>query len=358
MGSTNHGTQDITYEYFEEATADDFNKKDVQIRPIGIYKGGYLTRVSDVEVTLSAMSLAIGDGTHQVNVRATAAATLNTSTLDAGNIAEATPYLVLRWAFVEALNNYVEVHALAALTVAGGLQSNDIVIGKCNFTGATLSGTFDYADRTFLHTQDLFLKVEVASGMYVRLRAGKIQDGSQYIHIPEQLVGPFSVPSAPNSRIDLVYIATDGTATIAAGQVNVSPSAPDYGYKLVVAEVTIVNGDSSIPASRINDVRSFIAPRTEAYTLGTVFGSRASRSRNKTYRAATDGFIVAHGKLEDSRVRVYVNTYSPPTTTRGDMRSYTNDERGTLTIPVKKNEYYRVGGTNVNMNIYWMPMGS
>ena len=298
MGSTNHGAQDSTYEYFEAATAEDFNKKDVNIRPTGIYKGGYLTRVSDVAVTLSAMSVTIGDGTQQVNVRTTTTEyTINTGLLDSGTLSSSTPYLVLRWAFVAALNNYVEIHALAVLDAAWALAyPNDVVIGKCNFTGATLVD-FDYSDRTFLHIQDLFLKVETASGMYVRLRAGKIQDGSQYIHIPEQLVGPFSVPSSPNSRVDLVYLAADGTATILQGGVNVSPSAPDYGYKLVLAEVTIVNGDLTIPASRIIDVRSFVSAKQEdpvAMVPATYTGQESVTHSN--------GLIVKNGTVVYSGV--------------------------------------------------------
>jgi len=254
MGTTNHGTQQQTFEYFENATAEEFNKRNLDIRPRGIYSGGYLTRVSDVEVSLSPLSAEIGDGDKQISVQTTTVATLNVSTLDSGSISSSTPYLVLRWGFLAQKDNYVEIHAIASVAAA---QDNDIIIGKCNFSGATLTG-FDYTDRTFLNVQDLFLKVETSSGLYVQLRAGRIQNGNQSIFIPEQTVGPFVVPAAPNSRIDLVSIATNGTPTISQGNVAVSPVAPSYGGKLVVAEVTVVNGVTSIAADKIKDVRSFI----------------------------------------------------------------------------------------------------
>jgi len=259
MGTTNHGSQNITYEYFEEATSSNFNKKDVDIRPRGIYKGGHLKKVSDSEVTLTPFVLEIGDDDTQVSVKSSSNATLNSTTLDSGTISSSTPYLVFRWAHVEQQNNYVEVHAIASVSAA---QSNDIIIGKCVFSGATLTG-FDYTDRTPLNVQNIFLKVEPTEDteMYVWVRSGRVHSSSQYIAIPEQKVGPFAVPGSPNSRIDLVYVDTsDGTVKIHQGLASTSPVAPSYDGKLVLAEVRIVNGDTNITADRITDVRAFLSP--------------------------------------------------------------------------------------------------
>jgi len=123
MGTTNHGTQQQTFEYFENATAEEFNKRNLDIRPRGIYSGGYLTRVSDVEVSLSPLSAEIGDGDKQISVQTTTVATLNVSTLDSGSISSSTPYLVLRWGFLAQKDNYVEIHAIASVAAA---QDNDI----------------------------------------------------------------------------------------------------------------------------------------------------------------------------------------------------------------------------------------
>ncbi len=262
MGTTNHGTQEITHEYFEEATAEEFNRRNLNIRPRGIYKGGYLAKVTNTEITLSTFTAEIGDDDGQISVTTSALATLKASTLDSGSISSGTPCIVLRWQAAETQNNYVEVHAIASVSVA---QANDIIVGKCVFSGSTLN-SFDYTDRTFLNVQNLFLKVEVGTGLYVRVRAGRIQDGTQAITIPDQLVGPFSVPSSPNSRIDLVYVDMDGTIKILQGTQAVSPVAPNYSSKTVIAEVRIVNGDTSIPANRITDVRSFITSGSAGVT--------------------------------------------------------------------------------------------
>lgn len=264
MGIYNHGTQDITYNYYETATAEDFNKRHLDIRPRGIYKGGYLTRVTDSKVTLSPFTLEIGDDDEQISSKSSEYATLEgggpgASKLDSGSISSTTPYIVFRWAFAEQSDNYVEIHAIASVAVA---LTNDIIIGKCVFSGATLTG-FDYSSRTFLNVQDIIMKVEatIDTEMYVRIRAGRIQDGNNYILVSNQKIGPFSVPSSPNSRIDLVYVSYNGTVSILQGSPSPSPVAPNYGGRLVVAEVRLVNGDSNIPASRITDVRSFIFPQ-------------------------------------------------------------------------------------------------
>jgi hypothetical protein len=264
MGATDHGTQNITIEFFEEATSFDVNKRNVNIVPRGIYSGGHLTRVSDIEVTLSAFTAEIGDDDIQISVQTSALATLNAGALDSGDIDEATPYLVLRWGYQAAAGNFVEVHAIASAAAA---QDNDLIIGKCVFSGATLTG-FDYSDRTFLNVQDLFLRVEADSGLYVWVRAGRIHSSTGSVFVPEQRLGPFTVPGSPNSRIDLVHIESTGNVAIHQGTAAVSPSAPDYNGRLVVAEVRVVNGDTSIPASQIQDVRSFITAVSSALAQG------------------------------------------------------------------------------------------
>ena len=189
MGTTNHGTQTMTFRYFQDANQSDFAKKEVSIRPCGIYSGGHFTKVSNTEIKLSTFVAEIGDGTVQISVRTASEATLKAATLDSGSISSATPYIVLRWAYVAQANNYVEVHAIASVASA---QANDIIVGKCTFSGATLTG-FDYTDRTLLNVQNVLLRVEATEDteMYVWVRGGRVQIGSQYVVVPEQKIGSF-----------------------------------------------------------------------------------------------------------------------------------------------------------------------
>jgi hypothetical protein len=256
MGATDHGGQSITWGYFLEATALNFGKRLLNQLPVGIYSGGYLTRVSDSQVTLSAFAVEIRDDVSQVNVRTELDADLNSSTLDSGAISSATPYLVMRWSFVESLGNFMEIHAISSLS---DRQQNDVVIGKCVFSGSTLS-SFDYSDRTFPVIQDQNLRVEATSDteLYVRVRGGRFNSGNTTVKIGDQKVGPFAVPGSGLSRIDLVYITLGGAVGIQQGTASVTPSAPSYEGKLVLAEVRVVNGDTNITWDRITDTRSFL----------------------------------------------------------------------------------------------------
>lgn len=349
MGATNRGSQTIVHQYFEDAVASQWDKRHKDIRPRGIYSGGYLTKVNDSEVTLSPLVVEIGDSSLQISVRTADTYTLKTGNLDSGLIASATPYIVLRWSYAATPGNYMEIHAVAAAL------ANDIIVGKCVFEGATLTG-FDYADRTFLNVQNLFLRVEPSevSEMYVRVRAGRIQNSTGYVSVADQKVGSFSVPGAPNSRIDLVYIDTDGTVRIYQGAAAVSPSTPSYGGKLVLAEVRIVNGDTYIPASRITDVRAFITNSTPV--ISGIFGSWTARSNNTVYLAATDGFVCAGSTaVYGGMCSGYTDGSNPPTTLRAQNQDGSTANTMWINMPVRKGDYWKVTGAST---VYWMPMGT
>jgi len=349
VSATDRGSQTIVHQYFEEAVASQWGKRHKDIRPRGIYSGGYLTKVGDSEVTLSPLVVEIGDTTLQISVRTANAYALKTDNLDSGSIAPATPYIVLRWSYVATPGNYMEIRAVASVAAA-----NDIIVGKCVFVGSTLT-EFDYTDRTFLNVQNLFLKVEPseASELYVRVRAGRIQNTTGYVPIADQKVGPFSVPGDPNSRIDLVYVDTDGTVGILPGDASPTPSAPSYGGRLVLAEVKIVHDSASIPASQITDVRSFITNSTPV--VSGIFGSWAARANNTVYQAATDGFIIAITPNGATQVFGYTDGSNPPTTVRAV--NYTNGAAPicSITMPVRKGDYWKVTGAST---VYWMPVGT
>jgi len=275
MGTTNHGTQIVAVGYFMDALSGNQNKTTHNIIVRGIYNGGYLTRVSDSEVTLSPFTVSIGDSTYQVSVTSSANATVNNTTLDSGTISAATPYLVMRWSYAAVVNNYVEIHAIANVAAA---LTNDIIIGKCVFAGATLT-SFDYSNRTNPVVANKFLKVEAEDtpSMYVRIKGGIVQIGSAYVNVADQLLGPFSAPSAPNSRIDLIYINITGVSSILAGTAAVSPTAPSYAGKLVVAEITIANGTASITNSLIRDVRAFLCSSVIPDDLSLQFNATSGK---------------------------------------------------------------------------------
>ena len=62
--ATDIGNQVVTVKFFDPIDSSVVNKIALDTRKKGIYSGGYLTKVSDVSASLSALSCEIGDGTY------------------------------------------------------------------------------------------------------------------------------------------------------------------------------------------------------------------------------------------------------------------------------------------------------
>jgi len=376
VGSVNHGSQDLSYNFYEELTALNFNERNINIQPRGIYKGGYLTKVTDSEVTLSPLTVEIGDSTVQVAISTSVSATLNNTTLDSGTISSGTPYLVLRWAYAATASNYFEVHAVAAVAAA---QANDIIIGKCVFSGAVLTG-FDYTDRTSIGTYGSFLKVEATpdTELYVRVRGGRVQLGDSVKIVADQKVGPFSVPAPPNSRWDLVYLDTNGVPQIYKGAQAVSPTVPPHAGKLVLAQILVVNGVSDIAAANIYDFRTCISapaiPDNSSLELNSL-GQLAVKDFASAI--ASDGYIRFGGLIfqwgvESVAQGTTVNVTLPitfpnnhfwasarPGINTGFIGCNENASTGALPLSVSQIQLrngYGAGGGNRDM--YWFAIGN
>jgi hypothetical protein len=244
MGSVNYGNQTISVQFFAPADAKVINKRHFAIRPIGIYSGGDLSKVSDILVSVSPLLCEIAGAEHQVKV-----ATADPATISVSNT---TPYVVLRWDYAESPTNYMDILAVASPDV------NDLIVGKCIYAGSTLT-SFDYAERSNPNVMDLFLKVEptIPASMYVKVRAGRVNYGVRNYDIQYQL-SPLFVAPLVNPRIDVVYVDSDGLVKIMSGSEDASPLPPNYNNKKVLAEITLQVATTEITANMIKDVRSWI----------------------------------------------------------------------------------------------------
>jgi len=246
----NTGTQVVSLIHRSAASSPNVNRRHQDIRQCGIYQGGRLTAVVGLAASLSELVCEISDGTHQVRIQTTAAISL-TAVI-------ASPYFVLRWTYTGAASDFMEVLAVAAPL------ANDLVIGKCVFAGAVLTG-FDYGDaaypRSTPNTQDLFLKVESTEDteLKVRIRAGRIHNYVGNIDVADQKSDLFTVPTS-NSRVDLLYLDKDGNVAIdSSGTPAATPVAPNYNGKLVLAEITLASTSTNITDSMIKNVRNWVA---------------------------------------------------------------------------------------------------
>lgn len=260
--ASNVGYQQVTVKYFDPVDSDIANRIGVGVRKTGIYSGGYITRVNDTSVNVSALDCEIGDGTYQVRVQTGIG---GSGVVIVTGLSVLVPYVVLKWTYTGSASS--DYASFAAETAANVLANpNWVIIGKCSFPGGTLTPRYGWdstdkiVTRTNPNIQDLFLKVEptVPASLYVRVRGGRISYGSVGYDIEDQAI-LISVPPS-NSWIVLVQINTSGAVIASSiGAAAASPTTPDYGGVVTLAEITAPSGTSSITASMIKDVRGFVA---------------------------------------------------------------------------------------------------
>jgi len=90
-------------------------------------------------------------------------------------------------------------------------------------------------------------------------------------------------------------------------------------------------------------------------TAAKQFGTWVSKSADTSYLASSDGIVCASSEQGTSKQLFgYTDSSNPPTTQR--VREYTagaDSEFGSITMPVKKGDYYKVTGSVYSM--FWIP---
>jgi len=86
-----------------------------------------------------------------------------------------------------------------------------------------------------------------------------------------------------------------------------------------------------------------------------LIGTAASKSNNTAYLAATAGFAIAITSNGATQLYGYTDSSNPPTTIMA--RNYGNGGSPpvSITMPVKKGNYWKVTGA---ITVYWIPLGS
>ena len=244
---SNVGTQIVTLKFYDSAATSNVNRRQKGIISTGIYSGGYLTKKDDSNVYLSLLVCEIQSGTgdhigDQVRVETQSVVTV-------AGCSSASPYIVLRWTYTGNQSaDYMDFGS--GCTAVSSPGSYDLIVGKCSYSGATLQG-FDYTQRSNPNATNLFLRVEPEQtpAMYVRVRAGVVQVESGVIQISDQLAGPFTAPGS-GTTTGAVYIDSNGAVQISSNFT--------YAGQLVLAEIALSVGQSTITSSNITDVRPFL----------------------------------------------------------------------------------------------------
>lgn len=193
------------------------------------------------------------------------------------------------------------------------------------------------------------------------LRAGEIvrlrYDGTNFILLEH-----------PDKRNE--YYADSGSADAYA--VTPAPAYTAYfaGMKILIKTANANTGASTLNvnalgtkaikklASQALDANNILAGQivlvvydgTNFQLVGAVagFGAWLSRSNNTVYQAATDGFVCAINSAGGTTLEGYTDGSTPPTIKRGQ---HTLSDAGSLCIPVRKNDYWKIVGADT---VYWI----
>lgn len=137
MSSVDLGNQNITFRYKEYTAGNEFNKQLREVLKSGIYKGGLLSKESNSSILLSTFDA-------WFNVDVDIACHISTSTIISLTVTEAQPILYMTYSWFNAITNFIDFGFKA---VGDPPVTNEIIVGKVNFTGGVVDGTFDYSSR-------------------------------------------------------------------------------------------------------------------------------------------------------------------------------------------------------------------
>ncbi len=146
MGSTNVGSQVLTYDYRQDVVSVGFNRLNYKLHPKGIYEGGSLSKVTNTSVSVFPM-VCLYDYSSGTTGLTTRIQTYDSVTVT--SVSPSAPYIVGTFAWIDTENNYMDFSAVdeAALT------DNMIIFGRATFNGLTMNTTFDYSRATYSYAK-------------------------------------------------------------------------------------------------------------------------------------------------------------------------------------------------------------
>jgi len=267
MGLTNYGNQNVIFSFAESGQSENFNKLYYKILKAGIYSGGVLSKKDATTVSLTPLVAFLEDSSTEVGVRAE-----TTETVDI-TIEEGKEYIILRYAWAEIEDNFMDIIAEAY----GNILQDDIIVGRAVYEGGVLQDDFDYTRRNRGRLNESVVEAEeeikenpqeyfyVSSqepfSSKVNIGEGVAVDYQGTIHFVSSQTSA-SIPSTTDGRIDLVYLNQTGTVGVAQGVDAESPVAPTLDGsdgKYVLAKITRGAGATYITGADIENYGRTVA---------------------------------------------------------------------------------------------------
>jgi len=360
MGSTNYGSQTITWKYKNPSTSESFNQLLYNILPVGIYEGGILT-ISGTSLNVAPLTVFISDPNSDLAVRCS---TVNSYPIP---ITTDTPYAVLRLSWQNTENNYVDFLALAKSSI---LTGSDIVLGKGVYVDNNLT-SIDSSERTI----PSFLRADSTATLVAgeNLTAGKIcylnSDGKVYIASNESAStstgllfyskydiamnsrGLFMIRGwVPSSAIDdgsIYYLGLAGAMTLTAPtaigsvsrQIGVALSntelyfSPDVNANLISADritpLEAMKAWSSTYAYSFNEVCWYLGLPYKSLTAGTGTNTNHVPTNTTWWEAVVTGGGTSSGSYNVG----YNFTNGQFETTAADWITYKNTVNPSASVP-------------------------
>ncbi len=252
MGIINYGSQNVSFDYGELGKSEIFNKINYKLVEKGIYEGGLLTRVDDTHIDLSTLLCYVEDNTAEIGVRVSTTEVLNIE------VSSAVPYIILRYVWINTENNYADI---IPSTYANILE-DDLIIGRCVFTGSVLSSDFDYSRRSIVFSSasanidtEFIVTANEPYDSQVNVSGGSFENGIRTIEVSP---GNSTVISDTTlGRIDLIYIDDSGSIQVEEGVDSSSPTTPDYKKRKIIAEISRGASSTYITGENITLISSY-----------------------------------------------------------------------------------------------------
>lgn len=308
MASTDNGKQVITFKYQQEGTAEGFNKLLNGVIPTGVISGGELSRLGETNtVNIAKMQMMITDGNVTIHVQTTEIATVTLS--------PEKPYVVATFNWMNLVDNYASFDAMDASTLR--TMQNVVILGKGEFLGANLRGSFDYTRKTwspyaerlnndFLFNNTYGGKSSSFNISYIENSDSSFNNIGFVVGIGKGIINGKEVEiqneqtilltdnddayhritkNVDNGRVDIAVLMEDSTVRYIMGKDSVNPQPPVF------------------PSNGLT-LATFTFPAQ--YTINYILGSQITNVYNNNYRGFSPTIGEMKGGVEINKHTLYL----------------------------------------------------